>query len=412
MFFKNKVKKRTYILFIIFIFGIMSGLPFLLILSTLNLWLLEIGFDKVQIGFFSLATIPYSFKFLFGPYVDYIKLPFLYIFFGQKRSWLIVVQIFLMFSILLLSLYNSYNNFFYSVLCVFFIGFFSAIQDVILEAYKIELLKDFQIEFGLGSMIFVLGYRFGMLISGPGALYFSFFYGSWSITYFIMSLFVFFGILIIFFFKEPKKFYSNEIFSLKNFFYYFVKKFNVKVIISFILLFKFVDTALNVMTIPFLIEIGFSKIEVLYIVKIFGMLLVIFGSIFGGFFLKKNNIWNLLLFCCFMQIIVSCMFFIQSIIGYNVLFLFYVIAFENLMSGMSQVAIITYFSYLCYEYTATCYAVLSSFYSFMRVIFSFLCGFCTEFFLWDYFYLFTFFICFFCIFFLFFFKKHFLFIKN
>ena len=112
IYFKNKIcNKFIYVLFIIFLFGILSGIPFLLILSTLNVWLLEVGFNKTQIGLFSLATIPYSFKFIFGFYVDYLRIPFFSLFFGQKKSWLIFSQFLLVISIIFLCMKNPYSNF-------------------------------------------------------------------------------------------------------------------------------------------------------------------------------------------------------------------------------------------------------------------------------------------------------------
>ena len=417
LYLKNKIfSKFYYILFIIFFFGIFSGLPFLLILSTLNMWLLEIGFNKTQIGLFAWVTVPYSLKFIFGPYIDYLKVPFLSFFFGQRKSWLLLSQILLIFSIIILAISNSYNKFFFSIVCAFFVGFFSAIQDVVIEVYRIELLKSYNINISLGSMIFVLGYRCGMLISGSGALYFSFYYNSWVITYFIMSGFIIFGIFITLFSEEPKKYLSksfSDLLTFKNLFFYVMKISDIKIVLIFIFFFKFGDTILNTMSIPFFIELGFSKIEIIYIVKTFGIFLMILGGGIGGFFLMKSNIWKLFLFCCFFQILISFLFFIQSIIGYNIIFLLYLVAIENVVSGMSKVILITYFSYLCcVEYTLIYYAFLSSFSSFVRVFFSFLGGICADFFIWDYFYLVVCLICIPSVVILFCCKKHFIYVSK
>ncbi|QQG46676.1 MAG: MFS transporter [Candidatus Azosocius agrarius] len=409
---KNKLCNNfVYILFIVFFFGIMSGLPFLLILSTLNMWLLEIGLNKTQMGLFALSTIPYSIKFFFGPYIDYVKIPLLSAFFGQRKSWLLLSQFLLIISIITLALSDPYNNFFYSILCAFLVGLFSAIQDVVIEVYRIELLKIYNIELGLGSTIFVLGYRTGMLISGSGALYFSFYYNSWIITYFIMAGFIFFGILITLISNDPVKNYNNSsniLYTFKFLFSYFIKLQDIKIIMLFIIFFKIGDTLLNAMSMSFLIELGFSKLEIIYIVKTFGICLMILGGVIGGFFLIKKKIWYLLLICCILQIFTSFLFLLQSIIGYNVVFLFYVVAIENFASGMSQVALVTYFSYLCCkEYTTIYYAFLSSFSSFVRINLSFFGGIFADFVIWDVFYLIICFICFPSVLILFMFKRHF-----
>lgn len=409
---KNKINHFIYILFIIFLFGMLSGIPFFLILSTLNMWLLEIGFNKTQIGFFSLATFPYSFKFLFGPYIDYLKIPFFSVYYGQRKSWLLLSQFLLIFFIICLSLSSRYNNFLYSIFLVFFIIFSSAIQDVIIEAYRIELLRIYKIKLSFGSTFFVLGYRIGMLFSGPFALYFSFYYNSWMLTYFIMSIFIFFGFLITLFFQDRIIYdnnFLNNFISFKFIYSYLFRLYDIRIALIFIVFFKIGDIVLNTMSMPFFLDLGFSKLEIIYIVKTFGMIIMIVGGIIGGIFLINNNIWKLFLICCFLQIFTVFLFFIQSIIGYDIYFLLFIVIIENLFSGMSQIAIVTYFSYLCcVEYTATCYACLSSFSSFIRVGFSFLSGVIADLLIWDYFYLFVLFSCMPCFIFLFFFRDHFI----
>jgi PAT family beta-lactamase induction signal transducer AmpG len=146
-------------------------------------------------------------------------------------------------------------------------------------------------------------------------------------------------------------------------------------VLLFVVFFKVADTILNIMTMPFLIELGFSKLEIANVAKTFGIAAMIFGGIFAGVYLTKYNLYRLLLLCAIAQLGASVLFIIQAKLGHNLGFLFLTMGVENVTCGMGQVALITYFSKLCdARYTATHYALLSSFASLIRVKFSSVSG--------------------------------------
>lgn len=384
-------------LLIIFCLGISSGLPFLLLLSTLSIWLTESGISKTGIGLFAWSTIPYTLKFLISPFIESKKLPIFYDLLGMRRSWMLFSQICLALSLMLLANTSPNEGIFFTAICAFLVGLFSACQDIVVEAYRIEILDSS--ELGIGASASVLGYRIGMLLSGAGAIYLAHLFG-WKVAYSLMGCLVGIGIITTIFSFEPEyhklKLYFDKDLEIKDFFYKFfinpflalIKSNNLLLILVFLITFKMADTVLNVMTMPFLLEIGFSKIEIANVAKTFGIFAMIIGGILAGAYLTKKNLYNLLLFCAFLQLLASISFITQSYVGNNLLFLFFTMGIENITCGMSQVALIAYLSKLCnLKYTATHYALLSSIASFIRVQFSALGGFLADRLLWTDFYI-------------------------
>lgn len=376
-------------LLVIFTLSIASGLPFLLLLSTLSIWLIESGVSKTKIGLFAFATVPYAVKFLFAPILDNMQLPYLGKLLGKRRSWLLFMQVGLVTSLLLLANSNPTDSLGYTAISALLVGLFSAGQDIIIEAYRIEILGKSQV--GVGSTCSVLGYRIGMLISGAGALYCASYFNSWASAYNIMAAILCMGILATLFANEPKHsvailpdLYQNKatfnlsellkkllIFPAKE----LLKNNNVILVLAFILFFKFVDTVLNIMTMPFLIEIGFSKLEIANVAKTFGICAMVFGGVYAGIYLQRHSLYKLLLLSAYFQLIASVLFIFQSIVGNNIYVLLLTMGVENITCGMGQVAMIAYLSLLCNKsHTACHYAILSSLASFARVQFSAISG--------------------------------------
>lgn len=428
----SKIKENNYKIVIIFFLGISSGIPFLLLLSTFSIWLMEEGISKTQIGLLTWVTVPYTLKFLIAPFLDKIKVVFLSDFLGQRRSWMLLSQLGLITFLIALGTTDPSYNLIPTIIFAFAVGICSACLDIVVEAYRIEILENNKL--GAGASASVLGYRIGMLCSGAGAIYLASFFNSWYISYSIMALCVGLGVITTLVAPEPckKKLYwsiknlgknfnannktlnENEL-SLKKecsesypesypescvescaetcaespacFKYNVFNKFlitplkelirlnSIVVIVLFIVSFKVADTVLNIMTMPFLIEIGFSKIEIANVAKTFGIFAMILGGIFAGIFLGRKNLYKLLILCANFQLLASVLFIVQAYVGNNLLFLFITMGIENVTCGMGQVAIIAYLSSLCNRsHTATHYALLSSFASFVRVKFSSLSG--------------------------------------
>lgn len=379
----------------IFLLGFSSGLPFLLILSTLSVWLTEVGISKTQIGILAWVTVPYTVKFLWAPFIDSFKLPILYQLLGQRRSWLLLAQIMLLLSILALAAANPSTNIFYTALSALLVGFFSAIQDIVVEAYRIETCSDQRC--GVGASFSVLGYRCGMLCSGAGAIYASALFNSWSVAYNIIAVLVLVGIATTLLIKEPvaqvKRYHPSATVQtwLHNVLISPLKSFVLQrewwIIIPFIMFYKIADTILNVMSMPFLLEIGFNKIEIAHAAKSFGIMAMIIGGMAGGILLARATLRAILMLSLWLQLLASSLFVMQAVLGDDLAILFVTMGIENFSCGLAQVALITYLSKLCSQpHTAVHYAILSSFASLVRVNFSMLSGWVADHLAWEHFY--------------------------
>ena len=171
-------------LLVILVLGIISGLPLALTMSTLGAWLTESGVSLSAIGLFALVGVPYSLKFLWSPVVDGLRLPILTKLLGKRRAWIFFAQIFLMASLAALGLSNPSENAWFVAFFAVLVAFSSATQDIVIDAYRIEILSTE--EQGAGAAMAVLGWRLGTLLSGGGALFLATAYG-WTATYIIMA---------------------------------------------------------------------------------------------------------------------------------------------------------------------------------------------------------------------------------
>jgi MFS transporter, PAT family, beta-lactamase induction signal transducer AmpG len=371
----------------IFLFGFSSGLPFLLTLSTLTIWLKESGLNNTTIGLFVIVTIPYSFKFLWGPMVDRVKLPLLSKPLGQRRSWAFLSQVVLIFMLIGLGSSHPEESIFETALWAFGVSFCSAFQDIVIEAYRIEIIDDDQK--GSAASATVLGWRLGMMMSGAGALSLAEFF-SWKTAYIVMAFLISIGIFTTLFSPSPKALVFSpaphlpleHMASHKPFWEWLkytygpplrelLQSFDWRVVLALIFFYKVGDTALNVMNTPFLVELGFSKLEIGHVAKLFGISAMIVGGFMGGLFLNRFGILSALLLCASLQIISSLMFVIQALVGYNLSVLIITIGVENLTCGLGATAFIAYLSSLCSApYTATHFALLSSLGSLARIFFS------------------------------------------
>ena len=154
---------------LIFVMGISSGIPLYLILSTLFIWLTRENIDISTIGLFALTQIPWSLKFLWAPLLDNYNVPYLHKFLGQRKSWLLLIQLNLMLFIIFLGYSDPVNNLQTTAIFALLVSFFSASQDIVVDAYRIEILDDDSQ--GAGAAMTQFGYRIGGLMAGAGSLY-------------------------------------------------------------------------------------------------------------------------------------------------------------------------------------------------------------------------------------------------
>jgi len=337
--------------------GFSGGLPLLLTLGILQAWMKEGGVDLTWIGMITLVQIPYTWKFLWAPFLDRFIPPFL----GRRRGWLLMSQIALMASIVGLGYSDPVKNTWMMIIAAVLVAFFSATQDIVIDAYRREDLPDE--ELGLGSSMYVYGYRLGMLLASGGGMILADFI-SFSQVYFIMAWCLLPGVLTTLLTPEPKviagipRTMREAIFNpMADYF----SRNGAIWMLAFILLYKIGDTMASAITIPFYLEIGFSKTEIGTVVKFFGTAATLAGAALGGLLLLKLGINRGLWIFGILQALSTAGFAILARIGYNIALLSGVIAFENLSSGMGTAAFVAFMASITNKkFTATQYALLTS----------------------------------------------------
>ena len=372
-------------LIFVFFMGFASGLPFLLSGATLSIWLTEAGISLTTIGLFALVGTPYNLKFIWAPLIDLLPIPVLSKLFGQRRAWMVIIQIALMASIIALGLSKPDSMPEMTALFALCVAFFSASQDIVIDAYRIEILDEDQQ--GAGAAMTQAGYRFGLLSSGAGALYLASEI-DWSLVYGIMAGLVLVGFIAALLAPIPETDRSGEteVQSGESWFRTaiaapFLEFFErndsgvAAVILAFILLYKFGDAFAGVMANPFYIKIGFTKMEIANVSKIFGVFATLVGVFAGGLVVKRCGILNSLFYCGILQMVSNLMYSAQAAIGADVRFLFLTIGIENLSGGMGSAAFVAYLSLLCNTaHTGTQYALFTSFMAFGRTWLSAMSG--------------------------------------
>ena len=365
--------------------GFSSGLPLLLTGSTLKFWLREEGLDLSTIGFFSLVGLPYTLKFLWAPFMD----RFVPTDFGRRRSWMLISQITLGLSICAIALTNPHTHLPSVVALCLLITFFSASQDIVLDAYRREALQDE--ELGIGSSVFIYGYRLGMLVAGALALFLAdqdFF--SWQDVYLIMGARMLIGILATCMAQEPERDFpipSSLQEAIVGPFVEFFSRPQALLILAFILLYKIGDSMGSEMISPLMVDLGISKTQYAMVVKLFGMVALIGGGLLGGLVVYRLGIIRSLWIFGILQMISTAGFVILAMAGNHIIILTAVIAFETITSGLGQTAYVAFMASMTNkQFTATQYALLTSLMGVPRVIAGSTTGVLAEWMGWEMFY--------------------------
>lgn len=360
----------------LFIFGISGAIPLSLISSTLKVFLNEQGFSLELIGALSLLTLPYSLKFLFAPFIDSLSIPWLSRKIGQRKSWIVCSQILIIIFITLLGTFGTSQSL--SIICFLALGlaFASACQDVVIDGYRIELVSHERQ--ALITSFYIYGYRIGLLISGGLALFLAD-HLAWQVVYWVMALFMAICLAATLFVKESRNNWQEKKRGFFIWFHDFVispfadfaKKPKWLIILAFIASFKLADGFAGNLTAVFLREIGFSKTELATIFKTFGLFATMTGAVLGGIAVKKIGLSKCLWITIIMQGLSNLNFSLQALIGHDVTFLYWVILVENLSGGIGDAVFVAYLSGLCNRnFSATQYALFSSFASSSRSFFS------------------------------------------
>ncbi|HWD57702.1 MAG TPA: MFS transporter [Stellaceae bacterium] len=360
----------------ILLMGFSSGLPLALTFGTLSYWLAELGVSLTAIGLFGLVRASYSLKFLWSPLIDRLPIPVITRRLGRRRGWALTIQFLLALAILGLGATDPKTGPALTALAAVIVAFLSASQDIVIDAYRIELLTAE--EQGAGAAATQWGYRFGMLASGAGALYAASL-GGWHVAYMIMAALMAVGMVTVWLTPEPggiappaalpgESLAARAEAWLKQAvaapFVDMIRRnggLQLLAIVLFILFYKFGDALAGSMANPLYVELGFTKVEVATVAKIYGVLAVLGGVALGGLLVGRWGVFVALLVCGGMQALSNLMYVAQLWAGHSVVMLAVTIGGENLTGGMASAAFVAYLSGLCSrDFTATQYALLSS----------------------------------------------------
>ena len=367
-----------------FIMGFACGLPLLLTSSVLQAWMKDEGVDLTVIGLMSLVGLPYTVKFVWAPFLDRYTLPFL----GRRKGWLLTAQIFLMAAIAFLGFTDPIKSPYLLAGAAFLVTFFSASQDIVTDAYRREDLTDE--ELGLGSSLYVNGYRVGMLLASGGGLIMAD-HIPFTMVYAILSLCMIPGVVTTVLTPEPEAAFgvpkTLKSAVLEPLIEYFSRKDAIWILL-FILLYKVGDSMASAMTTPFYLDIGFTKTDIGAVVKLFGFWATIGGSLLGGVMMLRLGINKSLWLFGILQALSTACFSFLVVTGPSDVALSFVIAFENLSSGMGTTAYAAFMASITNrKFTATQYALLSSLMGMPRVLASAPTGFFAKHLGWESFFI-------------------------
>ncbi len=370
--------------FLIFLLGFSSGLPLLLVYGTLSAWLHDQGVSLSVIGWFSIASSAYALKFMWAPLVDRCPLPVLTRMLGQRRSWLVFAQLSVMAAILMLGSSDPTVSLGWTALWAVVLAFASATQDIVVDAYRIEILDEPKM--GAGAANYVIGYRVATFASGAGALIIADQAG-WFAAYAVMAALVCIGLVATLIGPEPDRQIADEDIKARDRssrlkrvltvlhravwmpFKDFMTHRHWPTILLFIALYKYGDALLGVMANPFYLDIGFTKTEIGLVTKGFGLAMTLLGGILGGAFVARFGTLKALMIGGILQALSNGAFAVQAWVGPELPMLFVTIGIENLTGGIGTIAFVAYLSGLCnIAYTATQFALLSSLMAFTRTV--------------------------------------------
>jgi PAT family beta-lactamase induction signal transducer AmpG len=338
--------------------GFSSGLPLALTSGTLQAWMSTAGVDIRTIGIFALVGIPYTMKFLWSPLMDRFVPPWL----GRRRGWIILMQVVLMFSIAAMGFASPERAPWALAALALFVAFSSASQDIVIDAYRTDILHE--TERGIGAALFVFGYRIAMLISGALALILSDRIG-WHSTYLIMAGCMLTGVIASLWGPEPEKKIAppgNLREAVWGPLIDFFSRPSAGMALLLIVLYKLADAYAGTMTTPFLIRgAGFSATDVGAVNKGFGLAALIIGAMFGGALMIRLGLYRSLMFFGILQAVSNLSFMLLAWSGKNYGVMIFAVGFENLTGGMGTAAFISLLMALCNSrFSATQYALLSS----------------------------------------------------
>jgi MFS transporter, PAT family, beta-lactamase induction signal transducer AmpG len=362
-----------------FALGFSAGLPLLLVFGTLSFWLREAGVNRATIGFISWVALTYAFKWCWAPLVDRLPIPVLTRALGRRRSWLIVAQIGVIIGIVGMAFSDPKQSVSGIVWFALMVAFFSATQDIALDAYRIESGNKEQ-QSAL-SATYQMGYRIAMIWAGAGVLWIAaraevanpqnYDVNAWKVAYLVMAASMVVGLATVLFSKEPapvpfarpKNFFEWLQTALVEPFADFFRryKWHAALILALIATYRISDIVMGIMANPFYVDMGYTKDEVAAISKLYGVIMTLVGAFVGGVLSIKIGMMRTLMLGAILSAMSNLLFAWLTTRGHDVTALTVVISIDNLSSGIASTAFIAYMSSLTnISYSATQYALLSS----------------------------------------------------
>ena len=358
----NSISLRR--LSILTLLGFSSGLPLSLTSGTLQAWFTQAGIDIETIGMLSLIGIPYALKFLWAPLLDKYAISK----FGRRRSWMLLSQCLIAFAICALAFLSPTEHHLMMASVALFIAFFSATQDIAVDAYRTELLEVH--ERGVGVGLAVAAYRFALVFAGAGALFISSKAGFGN-AYLVMALAMAVGITASLLGPEPKVLQPKL--NLAGSFWHplrdILSRTNWRLLIALVVCYKLGDAFAEKLAISFLLrELDFSLNEIGALYQSIGIAAAVVGGLLGGVLMLRLRLFQALLAFGFLQMLTNIGFVILAVWGKSYSALIAVVIAENLFGGMGTAAFIAFIMALCTsKFTASQFALFTAVASLGRI---------------------------------------------
>ncbi|HEY0304486.1 MAG TPA: AmpG family muropeptide MFS transporter [Longimicrobiales bacterium] len=348
--------------------GFSSGLPFFLTSKTLQAWMTVEKVDLATIGAMTLVALPYSFKWVWAPLIDRYVPPL----FGRRRGWIFVAQIALLLAIAWMATHNPTTGLQMLAINAVLIAFFSATQDVAIDAYRTDVCDEH--EMGAGAAVSVLGYRIALLITGGLALILAD-HISWQTIYLLMALLMIPGMIATWRAPEPVTDLAppaSLLEAVRGPFREFFQRAGVRtaiLVLIFIVVYKLPEYLAQNMAVPFLLQVGFSQTEIGAVQGVLGLIASIIGALAGGIAVAKIGINKSLWIFAVLGAAANLMFYALAVAGPNQALFVSSVVVENFCLGLVNGVFVAFLMSMCNPaFSATQYALLSSLMSASRDI--------------------------------------------
>lgn len=367
----------------LFFLGFSAGLPILLVFSSLSFWLREAGVDRSTIGYLSWVALAYGFKWVWSPAIDNLSLPYLSSILGRRRGWLLLTQLCLIISIIAMAMSNPQTHLYYVPFAAVAVAFFSATQDIVIDAFRIESGTEKQQ--AAMAATYQIGYRFAMIVASAGLFLLAqtfetnptYDYLAWQKAYLVMAGLMVIGVFTTLISPEPtvksindkaQAHRGTDVFSMLKTAYVTPLleivsryKWHALLLITLIATYRISDIVMGVMANVFYVDMGYSKADIALASKTYGLILTLSGALLAGGLVNKYGVLKILLIGSVLSALTNILFIFLSQSDHNLVLLYSVISVDNLSAGLATTAFIAFLSSLASkQFTATQYAFLSS----------------------------------------------------